>query len=311
MKDFFKNYCQFSKKERLGVVVLVALIGLFILLPQLYQPPVKKVFTDSVFNQINLQAPVQLVDSGKFQAENENTANEYRLFSFDPNMATAAEFAALGLTEKNIRTIHNYRSKGGRFRQATDLRKIWGIRKEDAERLIPYAIIEPLHPSYKKNSEQYNARRYPQLNIPIIDINTATVSDWEALRGIGPVLASRIVKYREKLGGFTQLAQIQKTYGISDSLYNQLAPYLRLNASDAKASKIQSTENAETVTMKPNINKATIAQLMAAAVPEEIAKAIVLYRKQYGPYERIDDLKKIIFITEPVFEQIAPKLQVQ
>jgi len=311
MKDFFKNYCQFSKKERLGVVVLVALIGLFILLPHLYQPPVKKVYTDSILNQINQQAPVQLVDSGKFQTANENTIKQYRLFSFDPNIATAAEFAALGLTEKNIRTIDNYRSKGGRFRQATDFLKIWGIRKEDAERLIPYIFIEPLQPLDKKNIQQQNTRQYPKLAIPIIDINIATVSDWEALRGIGPVLANRIVKYREKLGGFTQLEQVQKTYGISDSLYNQLAPYLRLNAPDTKLIKVQSTHNVDSVTIKPNINRATVAQLMAVAVPEEIAKAIVLYRKQYGPYERIADLKKIVFITEPVFEQIAPKLQVQ
>lgn len=307
MKDFFKNYCQFSKKERLGVVVLVTFIGLFIILPQLYQPPANKVYTDSVLNQINLQAPVQLVDSNKFQTANENTVKQHRLFSFNPNIATATEFAALGLTDKNIRTIHNYRSKGGRFRQATDLQKIWGIRKEDAERLIPYAIIEPLPPSYKKYREQQN--NWPKRVIPIIDINTATVSDWEALPGIGPVLANRIVKYREKLGGFTQLAQVQKTYGISDSLYNQLAPYLRLNS--LEASTIQSTLPADSVTIKPNINKATVAQLIAVAVPEEIAKAIVLYRKQYGPYERIADLKKIVFITERVFEQIAPKLQVQ
>ncbi|KAF0238455.1 MAG: DNA uptake protein and related DNA-binding protein [Chitinophagaceae bacterium] len=309
MKEFFKNYCQFSKKERLGVVVLVALIGLFILLPQLYQPPVKKVYTDTILNQINQQVPVQFVDSSKFQTANENTIKQFRLFSFDPNIATAAEFAALGLSEKNIRTIDNYRSKGGRFRHATDLRKIWGIRNEDLERLIPYAIIEPLHPSYKKNIEQYNARNYPKLNIPIIDINTATVSDWEALPGIGPVLANRIVKYRDKLGGFTQLAQVQKTYGISDSLFNQLAPYLQLNS--LEAIKIPSTQAADSVNKKPNINKATVAQLMAVSVPEEIAKAIVLYRKQYGPYERITDLKKIVFISEPVFEQIAPKLQVQ
>lgn len=309
MKDFIKNYCQFSKKERLGMLVLVAFIGLFIILPQLYQPPAKKVYTDSVYNQINLQAPMQLVDSNNIKTANENTVKPHRLFSFDPNIATAADFATLGLTEKNIQTIDHYRSKGGRFRQAADLRKIWGIRSEDAERLIPYIIIEPLQALNKKYNEQQNARQYPKQSTPIIDINTATVSDWEALPGIGPVLANRIVRYRDKLGGFTQLAQVQKTYGISDSLFNQLAPYLQLNS--LEAIKIPSTQAADSVNKKPNINKATVAQLMAVSVPEEIAKAIVLYRKQYGPYERITDLKKIVFISEPVFEQIAPKLLVQ
>lgn len=309
MKDFFKNYCQFSKKERLGVIVLFTLIGLFILLPELYQPPVKKIYTDSVFNLINQSASEQMVNSSKYKTDEENRVKQYRLFSFNPNLATADQFASLGLTEKNIRTILNYRSKGGRFKQATDLRKIWGIRTEDAERLIPYAIIEPMPSFGHYNVAQSGTYNYPKPIIPILDINMATVAEWEALPGIGPVLAARIVRYREKLGGFTQLVQLQKTYGISDSLFNKLVPYLRLNVQEAKTSIIQLARIADSV--KPNINKASVAQLMAVAIPEEIAKAIVLYRKQYGLFGSIADLKKIIFISEPVFEQIAPKLQVQ
>jgi competence protein ComEA len=55
-----------------------------------------------------------------------------------------------------------------------------------------------------------------------VDLNTATASDLDALPGIGPVLAQRIVTYREQHGRFTAVEQLDDVPGIGPSIYDQL-----------------------------------------------------------------------------------------
>ena len=50
-------------------------------------------------------------------------------------------FTKLGLSQKIIHTLINYRSKGGYFKTPEDIRKIYGLSKTDADRLIPYVRI--------------------------------------------------------------------------------------------------------------------------------------------------------------------------
>jgi len=69
-------------------------------------------------------------------------ATAIHYFKFDPNELDAAGWKQLGIRDRTIQTILNYRSKGGRFRKPEDLRKIWGMLPADADRLIPYCSIE-------------------------------------------------------------------------------------------------------------------------------------------------------------------------
>ena len=58
------------------------------------------------------------------------------------------------------------------------------------------------------------------------NINTATAEDWKAFPGIGDVIANRIVKFRTSMGGFKSVDQVGKTYGLSDSVFQLIKPYL-------------------------------------------------------------------------------------
>lgn len=305
MKRILKNYLTFTRKERTAVMVLLVLIGGLMVAPQLYSPelapPRDTRLLQQYLDSTQTTKAETLMAVGAATAETEIEKSPVSLFFFDPNTLALADWLRLGISEKTVRTIVNYRNKGGQFRLPEDLRKIWGLRKADADRLVPYIRIKsPMNDAYasrfslpargKKRAEQKQ----------VIDVNTATAAEWETLPGIGKVLANRLIRYREKLGGFTSLEQVKKTYGISDSVFTLIQPLLRLQPEMVSGNR------------SLDLNMATVGQLTAVAgIPEAIAKAIVVYRKEYGPFQQITDLKKLVLISDTLFQRVAGSFHVK
>ena len=104
----------------------------------------------------------------------------------------------------------------------------------------------------------------------MIDVNQADSAMWDALPGIGSVLSSRIIRYREKLGGFVDVAQIREVYGISDSLYTVIRPRLHFAEGPLRLISIN-TEQESVLSAHPYIGRA-------------LAKEIVAYRSAHGPF---------------------------
>ena len=61
-----------------------------------------------------------------------------------------------------------------------------------------------------------------------LSLNGATQAEFEALPGVGPVTAGRIVAWREEHGKFTRIEELQEIDGIGPKTYAQLAPLVRL-----------------------------------------------------------------------------------
>jgi competence protein ComEA len=59
-----------------------------------------------------------------------------------------------------------------------------------------------------------------------LNVNTATPAELEALPGIGPALAQRIVEYRSAMGPLRSLADLEKVRGIGPKTAARLAPYV-------------------------------------------------------------------------------------
>jgi competence ComEA-like helix-hairpin-helix protein len=234
---------------------------------------------------------------------NENDIIKGELFYFDPNTISEFEWKILGLKEKTIKTIENYRNKGGHFYKPEDLQRIYGLHDDEYERLKPYIKIESKAP--KTNEESVSSRLKEEtqpsktytIRYSIIDINNADTTAFISLPGIGSKLAARIVTFREKLGGFYSVEQIGETYGLPDSTFQKIKQWLKLDNASVK---------------KININTATVDELNAHPyIKFSIANPIIAYRNEHGSFSKIEDIKKVMAVTEEIYKKIAPYLSLQ
>ncbi len=63
---------------------------------------------------------------------------------------------------------------------------------------------------------------------PAIDINKASVDDFQKLPGIGPSLAKRIVVYRDKNGPFKRIEDLMVIRGVGFKKWKKLRPYVKV-----------------------------------------------------------------------------------
>ena len=301
MKRFLRDYFSFSKKERAALIVLLILISFCFAAPYFY--PVKKtvpvissellLFADRQRNNQALPHEKTLYSDSREMLET-GSGTSAPGFEFDPNTLSAEGWKKLGLRDGLIRTILHYRMKGGRFRRPDDLAKIWGMPAKEATRLEPFIrILDTGAAIIARYSSAAPSRPIPRQ----IEINTAMAEEWELLPGIGKVLSKRIIAFREKLGGFSSVEQVAQTYGLPDSVFHLVKPLLVLNKTNNPGSG------------KVNINSAS-AHIFSQQLqlPAALAKAIVVYRKEYGDFTAVADLKKIPILPDSVYQRIAPLL---
>ncbi|MDF2187396.1 helix-hairpin-helix domain-containing protein [Paraflavitalea sp. CAU 1676] len=347
MKNYRKHFLSYSKKERTGIFVLVGLIIATITIPSLVPPPVMEA-DKAAFEKLRAQLAKLESDNSpqdETSKSREGLAGHHeepasaarsggRLFPFDPNTLAVEGWIQLGVRARTAATIQRYLAKGGRFRAVTDIYKIYGLKKEEADRLVPYVRI-PVGtnmdrfagsemvaglPAGKTRGEgnrgtsgtggrgafrdgrgsgqDLSYGRYTKPSgTPVIDINTADTTAFIALRGIGPALAGRIVRFREKLGGFHRMEQVGETYGLPDSTFISITPYLQCISP---------------VLRTIDINNASFEALDAHPyISRQQAGAIVRYREQHGPYQSVDQLLQITILSPEGLDKIRPYLSVR
>lgn len=210
-------------------------------------------------------------------------------FAFDPNTLDEDGFKRLGLRPKLISTLLNYRNKGGKFYNKESLKRIYGLHPDEYAQLEPYInISDNGKPQFEKASK-------PNVHA---ELNSADTSVLVQLNGVGSKTAWNIVQYREKLGGFAHVNQLQEVFGISPENFARIKPNCSVNPSRIK---------------KINLSEATYAEINAHPyLKGDIAKAITDFRKAKAyQLKNLNELKEIPLITDEIFRKIAPYLTIQ
>ncbi|MBL7839602.1 MAG: helix-hairpin-helix domain-containing protein [Cyclobacteriaceae bacterium] len=219
------------------------------------------------------------------------------LFDFDPNIIHKEQFLALGLSEKLATRIINYRNKGGKFRIKADLKRIYGIDSVLYQTLYPYISLpdEAAKPTFENNDtgNRFKPKEKPQP----FDLNEADTTQLQKIYGIGSKLAQRIVKYRDKLGGFVSAQQLNEVYGLDSVVVEKLVAASYLPEKPAVKTINLNSADEKTLAAHPYFGR-------------RIASAIVAYRFQHGNFKSVDDLGKIPLIDKNNLGKVLPYVTV-
>jgi competence ComEA-like helix-hairpin-helix protein len=302
------NVLDFSRSEYEGIIILVVILILFFF-SRLFIADVEKsqtlIESENLAVELFLQEQKHYHDSilsarnksfsymsYPYQQKEQFNRTKLTPFPFDPNAFTFSDWQRLGFTKKQAQQITNYQSKGGYFYEKTDLKKIYSISEEDYQILEPYIQITPVQKQETKERKKETPASFK------IELNRTDSIELQEIYGIGQKTASRIIKYREKLGGFTSINQLKEVYSIDSSRFLQISPYLYVNT--------------EYNIKKININKATVKELANHPyIDYYLATSIVNYRQRNGNYTDIKDVKQAVHFYDELYQKIAPYLSVE
>ena len=295
MKNAIKDYFTFSSRERIGMLVLLVLVILAIAFNFLlrYFPFYQKEYDYSGYDSEIKGFRNSLCSSVVVPEDSiEDLGKEaYQLFPFDPNTATESELESLGVEDRIAGRILAYRKKGGRFWKKEDLLKIYGFDRILFATLVPYINIRtPYNPV--SIIRHHTEKEFP--SVDRIEINASDTSALKKLKGIGPVLASRIIKYRALLGGYYSIDQLTEVYGISDSLFLVIKDKVRVDTLQVR---------------RISINEANEVQLSRHPyIGKYAAKAIISYRNSFGSISSVEELVNRNIIPEEFENRIKAYL---
>ncbi|WP_295652013.1 helix-hairpin-helix domain-containing protein [uncultured Mucilaginibacter sp.] len=285
MSSRIRKYFEISKKEWNGMVVLVVLIFLIIISPYVY----RHFHRDKPMDLTQFNKDLALIKAAKTKdgevtyddADTDLDKKETHplMFAFNPNNLPDSLWLKLGLSERQVHIIKNYKLKGGHFYAKTDLQKVYSITAADYSRLEPYINI----PDEKFSNKVEGI---------VLEINTADSTKLTEIKGIGPAFAERIIKYRNQLGGFYKKEQLMEVYGIDSAKYRAIANSISVNPKRVK---------------KIAINKVGIDDLRPFPYLNfKQMNAILQYRKQHGDYTSINDLRNVAILDDEILRKITP-----
>ena len=295
-KDFF----YFSLSERRAIYVLLVLMAVLV---------VAIVWTPSLEVQsVNVVAEADsLVLSRKYNEERKSFTKKERiqeevsiiLTPFDPNLADSIEFLRLGLPSYVIKNVIKYRQKGGRFSTPESFARIYGLTEAKFKELQPYIYISEefiKKPNRKKSAQERPKReekvdslqkpfKYPEGTL--VDVNTADTTELKKIPGIGGGIARRIVAYRNRLGGFYTLEQLNEVEFVTADLLK----WFKLESDSVR---------------KLSINRDGLDKLRAHPyINFYQAKVIVEYRRKKGEIKSLSQLALYEEFTEKDLKRLS------
>lgn len=293
-KDFF----YYTKSERRVILLLLAiallLLGIWAIME--YLRPVEVPVTLSESEEIdsflaNLEEQEKIRKS--HTPKNEISAV---LQPFDPNTADSVLLRQLGLPVYIVRNILKYRAKGGVFRSPESFSRIYGLKEEVYQKLKPYITVAPLVSVSHVRTDTFRQLKDTIPYIPkyeegtIDDLNKADTSILKRIPGIGSTLARMIVVYRQRLGGFYDVSQLQEVPHVGVELNKWFV------VTPAGLHKIQ-------------VNSASLDKLRSHPYMDFYkAKAIMEYRRKRGKIKGLSQLSMFEEFTEKDLKRLSPYL---
>ena len=231
--ESLRKWFSFSKGERVAIItMLVAILALVLVC--LFRPSRQSLSEATLHDLDSLLALRQNAIEAQQQVKQTQEVAELHPFPFNPNTISEDEWRQIGLTDRQIRNIMNYKAKGGKFYSKSDLGKLYTISEEDFAQLEPFIVLPEVvrERSHRMTEKQENQpveeKNKPEKRVvPIVELNTVDSSTLVQLPQIGPYMAVRIIEFRSKLGGFVDKEQLRDVKGMDEARFAAIQDYIK------------------------------------------------------------------------------------
>ena len=291
LKAWIRSFFAFSRSETNAFLILLPLMVLIIF----SEPAYRYWFARQPQNFSQKHKKLDsLVATWKWKEKSTSTLAKPQLFTFDPNKNSKEELEKLGFTNSLASRVISFRSKGGKFLIKSDLLKIYGLDSSLYRQLyafIDLPIKKPNKNFVPEDNRQFLAKK-PRIKL---DLNLADTAALQKIYGVGEKLSLRIVKYRDKLGGFISLSQLKEVFGLDSTVVTEIVKGFYIEE------KFQPSPT--------KLNSATENELASHPyIGRFLARVIAAYRFQHGNFSQIEDLRKVQKVTDETFEKVKPYL---
>ena len=241
---------QLTRNERLGLVGVI-LIFLVIICFKYFDAQVAIDYKPSSVEYTHEQ--LQSIDESKGKVHNEIVFFETKKVThiapfekFNPNYVDSEYWKKIGFENKLAIRLEKFIRLGQGIRNIDDLEKVYGMKKEWIDLIKDHIVLEQLR----------------------IDINTGSAESFQKVSGIGEKISNRIIKFRNSLGGFYNIEQLDNVYGIDSTIIKKNLHLFVLNTPQNKINVNQS-----------GLNKMAGHPLINTQQGEEIIKIRSVYGK--------------------------------
>jgi len=283
-----KSHFRFNKQEQSGIFYLLLILVLLQIGFYVYNACTTKPNNPLVPNLVEQQQLEVL----KQQALKRDTL---KLYPFNPNFISDYKGYTLGMSLEEIDRLHTYRDKNKYVNTKEEFQSITKISDSLLVEISPYFKFPewankssvPIVKKVRKNRtiEPSYTRQYSNLN-------SATEEELKTIYGIGDKLSKRIVKFRDRLGGFLVDDQLSDVYGLEPEVVERVLERF-------KVMKVPEIE-------KINVNTASADELSKLVYLQyHVAQGIVDYRNLNGTINSLDELININDFPKDRIDRIA------
>jgi competence protein ComEA len=272
----FQSRFVYNLKERNGILYVLLLLMLMSFIFYVY----RVYFNNQV--SYNYHKTESLLAEGHPKKKKLSYIKKWK---FNPNYINDYTGYALGMGTEEIDALLAYRESGRFVNSKNEFQRVTGISDSLLEVIAPGFVF----PYLQKKGRNHSKNSYVKNKIIIKkDLNLADSTALTAVYGVGPVLAARIIKYRNFLGGFIRESQLNEVYGLKPDIVAKVRERFAIQS--------------KPVIIRKDINRISLYDLAKTPyISLDLAKSIIAYRSKVG---KISDMKELTKLQHFPTEEI-------
>ena len=285
---FHESHFWYNKSQRNGILILASLLTLL---------QVVIYFADELFapeqNTENLEELRTIQKQLDSLAKDRRNSKTFEIYPFNPNYLSDYKGYILGMSPQEIDRLLQFREQGKFLRSSKEFQQVTGV----SDSLMSLIAVHFRFPEQKKFPRENKNVPKGQKNSPGAraikrDLNAASAEELMIVRGIGPVLAKRIIAYRSHLMGFSFDDQLHEVYNLPEDALDNLLDQFEV--------KVLPTIE------KINVNTASFRQILDLPyIDYDLTRKIIDFRNEEKVITDLADLKQIDSFPLDKYDRIA------